>query len=160
MQIDITEASLAQASVVHRIMRAAFAMYSAESYPPFAAHTETIDDVADAIRAGGAIILWADRQPIGSARYRLCDGVFVIERVSVLPDYQGQGLARLMMNYLEQLALVYGYHQTELCSRTSLERNLKFYRNLGYDVYDVNPHSGRVTMHKDVVNLGMEWEYA
>lgn len=160
MQIDITEASLAHASVVHRIMRVAFAAYSPESYPPFAAHSETVDDVANAIRAGGAIIVWADHAPIGSARYRLCDGVFVIERVSVLPEYQGQGVARVMMNYLEQLALIYGYHQTELCSRTSLERNLTFYRKLGYEVYDINPHSGRVTMHKEVVNLGMEWEYA
>jgi tRNA threonylcarbamoyladenosine biosynthesis protein TsaE len=151
MSIEIIEASLEQAALVQRVMRAAFAQYDSSVKPAFPAHRETLADVIAAMRAGGALLAMYDDEPIGSVRYRLYLDKFVIERVAVLPEYQGQGVASLMMEELEAVAAAYGYVRTELCSRLTLPRNIDFYRKRGYDIVTTDAETGKVTMMKWLV---------
>jgi len=148
MHIDITEATAAEAAIVHHVMQAAFAQYAHDCIPAFAAHFETVEDVAEAMREGGAVLAWLWDDAAGSARYRLLPEHFIIERVSVLPEYQGRGIAGAMMSYLEAVAAGYGYDQVELTTRLSLTKNIALYEKLGYEIVDAEPKTGRVWMTK------------
>ncbi|MCL4248268.1 MAG: GNAT family N-acetyltransferase [Anaerolineae bacterium] len=148
MNIEITEATAAEAALVHHVMQAAFSQYSQDSFPAFAAHHETVDDVAAAMHQGGAVLAWLWGEAVGSARYRLQPEHFIIERVSVLPEYQGRGIAGAMMSYLETVALSYGYAHVELMTRHSLTKNIALYQRLGYELVETDPATGRVWMTK------------
>ncbi len=148
MHIDITEATAAEAAIVHHVMQAAFSQYTHNCVTPFPAHYETVDDVAAAIHEGGAVLAWLWNEAAGSARYRLLPEHFIIERVSVLPEYQGRGIAGAVMSYLEAVAASYGYSQVELTTRISLTKNIALYQKLGYEMVDTDPATGRVWMTK------------
>ncbi|MCA9904573.1 MAG: GNAT family N-acetyltransferase [Anaerolineae bacterium] len=148
MDIEITEATAVEAALVHHVMQAAFAQYSQDCFPAFAAHHESVDDVAAAMRQGGAALAWLWGEAVGSARYRLQSEHFIIERVSVLPEYQGRGIAGAMMSYLETVAASYGYSHVELMTRQSLTKNIALYQRLGYELMETDSATGRVWMTK------------
>jgi GNAT superfamily N-acetyltransferase len=147
MIIDVFPATARHAELIYRIMQAAYAEYAQDEALPFAAHLETVEDVRAALQDGGAVLAWYEGVVIGTARYRLDDDHFVIERVSVLPGFRGCGAASAMLRTLESTALSYGYATTELCSRLSLPRNLALYQRRGYEVTQVND-DGRVSLVK------------
>lgn len=121
---------------MHGIMQAAFSEYDGLLNPPPVCLTETVDDVAAAIRKGGALLAWIDGKAVGSARYDIHGGAFHVGRVSVLPTHRGYGIASIMMDYLEQLARTEGYAAMELETRLSLPRNVALYERLGFQIVD------------------------
>jgi GNAT superfamily N-acetyltransferase len=64
-------------------------------------------------------------QPIG-------DGVGEIKRMYVRPAYRGQGLSRLILAALEELAMQRGYHTLRLETGGFLAPALGLYRGAGY----------------------------
>jgi GNAT superfamily N-acetyltransferase len=133
-------ARIEDAEVVHRIMREAYREYDGTVDPPMSGNGESADQVADAIRRGGAVLAWDGATPVGSARYRL-HGEFVrIKRLSVLPPWRGRGIATAMLRYIERLALSQGRAQARLNVRMSLAQNLKLYLREGYRVVEVKAH--------------------
>lgn len=160
MTINITEATPDQAVLVHRIMLSAFAEYVGHLYPPSTCHAETVDDVAQAIQTGGAVLAWVEGQPVGSARYTVHADHVYVGRVSVLPDYRGCGVASAMMRYLETLAHDRGCREISLNSRLSLPRNIALYRRLGYEIvaaWQISPDADvQVTMSKRLEQPALE----
>jgi ribosomal protein S18 acetylase RimI-like enzyme len=144
--ISITEASPQQAVLVHRVMQIAFSEYIGKLNPASPCHTETVDDVASAIRSGGAVLAWDGDEAVGSARFALTQDYFYVGRVSVLPEYRGMGVASGMMRYLENLAQSHGYSEMRLCSRLSLPRNIALYERLGFQIV----HSEQISPDADV----------
>jgi ribosomal protein S18 acetylase RimI-like enzyme len=135
-------------------MQTAFAEYIGKLNPISPCHTETVEDVARAIRTGGAVIAWVDGEAVGSARYCQHGDTFYIGRVSVLPEYRGCGVASGMMRYLERLAVEHGCTHLELASRLSLPRNIALYERLGFQIVESHQISQaadvQVTMTKEL----------
>lgn len=60
------------------------------------------------------------------------DTVLVIHRLAVNPKYQKQGLARLLMDFAEDMAIKDGYKAIRLDAYSGNPRAIKLYENRGY----------------------------
>ncbi len=98
-----TLATVADAALVHRLMWEAFAEYDGVLEPPTGALAESVADVEAAIDAGGAVLVRQGEVPVASARFQPETDHLYIGRVSVPPAYRGNGLARAVMVFLEEL---------------------------------------------------------
>ena len=129
-----------EAELVHYIMREAFAEYAEVLQPPSGATRETVDDVRQAMRRGGAVLVWEGDRAVASARFRLDTDALYVGRVAVLPQHRRRGIGRRIMTFMEALALERGYRSVRLGVRMQLPGNLAFYQKLGYEIMHVVPH--------------------
>ncbi|MBS1493456.1 MAG: GNAT family N-acetyltransferase [Bacteroidetes bacterium] len=60
------------------------------------------------------------------------ENVIVIHRLAVNPEFQAKGIARLLMDFAEDLARKENYSAIRLDSYSQNKRALKFYENRGY----------------------------
>lgn len=60
------------------------------------------------------------------------DRNLVVHRLAVLPEYQGQGIARKLMDFSEEFARYKGYTAIRLDTFSQNQRNQKFYLKRGY----------------------------
>jgi ribosomal protein S18 acetylase RimI-like enzyme len=137
---QVMPARIVDAEVVHRIMREAYREYDGPMDPPMSGAAESVAEVEDAMRKGGAVLAWDGDTPVGSARYRLSNDFVRIKRVSVLPSSRGQGIATAMLGYIERLALSQARTQARLTTRMSLSQNLGLYERMGYEVVERKAH--------------------
>jgi GNAT superfamily N-acetyltransferase len=137
---QVMPARIVDAEVVHRIMREAYREYDAAMDPPMSGAGESVAQVEDAMRKGGAVLAWDGATPVGSARYRLSSDFVRIKRISVLPSSRGRGIATAMLGYIERLALSQGRTQARLTLRMSLTDNLRLYERMGYEVVELKEH--------------------
>lgn len=136
----VTPARIEDAELVHRIMREAYREYDGAMDPPMTGTGETVTQVADAMRRGGAVLAWDGATPVGTARYRFLREFVRIKRISVLPTWRGHGIATAMLEYIERLALDEGHMQARLGVRMSLSQNVNLYQRLGYQVVELKAH--------------------
>ncbi|MFN8449742.1 MAG: GNAT family N-acetyltransferase [Anaerolineae bacterium] len=140
MAIHITNAAIDEAPLVYDIMQRAFAEYLGVLDPPSGVHSESLDDVIVALDQGGAILAWIGSEAVGSARYAFREDSCYIGRVSVLPQYRGQGIASAMMEYIEGIARAHGSSYLEIGVRMVLESNINLYKRLGYTITEMFEH--------------------
>jgi ribosomal protein S18 acetylase RimI-like enzyme len=140
MNITIRRVGVEQASEVHRIMQLAFEEYRDRLVPPSGALTETIEEVRTAIRSGGALLAFAGDVAVGSVRYRLFPDHAYAERVAVLPEYRGKGVAVALMAAFEEAVRDLRLSEVRVGVRASLPSNLRFYENLGYRALVSRPY--------------------
>jgi predicted GNAT family N-acyltransferase len=77
------------------------------------------------------VVAYDGDEPVGAARLREPDpSVAKVERVAVREDYRGQGLGRLLMHELEDVAREAGMDEAVLHGQTAVEG---FYESLGYE---------------------------
>lgn len=129
-----------QAALVRDIMIEAFAELRDTLQPPSSAYRETLADVVDAMAKGGAVLAWIGSTPVGSARFQLQSNHMYVQRVSVLPEYRGRGIASAMMTYLEDVARELDQKEIQVKVRASLPSNVALYRSLGYTVSGTESH--------------------
>ena len=138
--VRIDQAEAGEASIVHGLMLVAFREYAGVLEVPSSALTETVGDYAAAMALGGAVLAWHGGQPVGSARYQLREDYAYFERISVLPEWRGRGIASQLLSQMEQLAVEAGYGEGRLGVRLALPKNLALYTRLGYEVYATRQH--------------------
>lgn len=89
-----------------------------------------VQDEFDAFDAVASHILAYDgEQPIGTARWRIVDGVAKFERICVLSSYRNQSVGQLLVSSLEERARLKGVTTAKLHGQVQAEG---FYRKLGY----------------------------
>jgi ribosomal protein S18 acetylase RimI-like enzyme len=140
MNITIRSVGVEQVSEVHRIMQLAFEEYCGRLVPPSGALTETIEDVRTAISGGGAFLAFIGDVAVGSARYRLFPDHAYAERIAVLPEFRGRGVAVALMAAFEEAVQALGVSEARVGVRASLPSNLRFYENLGYRALTSHPY--------------------
>lgn len=100
--------------------------------------SETPETVAAQIRKGGAVILQAGKQPIGSGRWVAVPGPggqgrwMEVKRIGVLPAYTGRGLGAQILEALEVMGVEQGVTGAQLAIRADQPRLIDFYAGLGY----------------------------
>lgn len=136
-------ASVSEAPIVHRIMLESFEEYRGALTPPSGALSESVEDVTIAMKQGGAILALVDGNPVGSSRYKLCDGYSYIGRISVLPAYRNRGIGRHMVRFSEELTRDLGLFVAQLEVRLSIPSNVSYYTKLGYQVTSLHHYPNK-----------------
>lgn len=73
--------------------------------------------------------------------------ILVIHRLAVLPDYQGHGYAKKLMEFAETYASQQHYQAIRLDAYSVNKKLLQFYKNLGYQIT------------KEAISLGAKWKH-
>jgi ribosomal protein S18 acetylase RimI-like enzyme len=125
---------------VRDIMHAAFAELQAVLPVASGAATETVEDVLNVMRRGGALLAFLDNVPVGSARFILEPDELYVGRVSVIPTHRRLGIASALMHFCEGVAREHGRPRIRIGVRESLPSNVGLYQALGYEKLSIDPH--------------------
>jgi ribosomal protein S18 acetylase RimI-like enzyme len=138
--VRFTQATREDAARVHGITQAAYAEYRGVLDPPSGVDQECVADVERALDEGGAVFAWIDDMAVGAVRVQQTADHLHVERLAVIPTARGQGIARMLLVYLEDIARQSHLPEVHLEVRLSLPRNIELYRRLGYHVLSVHPY--------------------
>ena len=136
----LERATLADATRVWELQRAAFQEYLEFQSPPPSAWRASVTDVEQWLRDGGGLLAWLANELVGSVVWSYRGPVLYVQHVSVHPAYRRRGLASRMMTWLEAEARRQGYAQLGLRFRSTLKNNQALYESLGFAVTETVPH--------------------
>lgn len=122
--------------IIHRIMIKAFWEYH-EAEPPSSALAETVELVAEDLRSNGqALLMRENNKPIAMVRFFISDKTMTVYRLAVIPEKQGRGLAKQLLQALEEFAYEHGVKIIFCKVRATVPKNLHLYRSVGFETYE------------------------
>lgn len=71
----------------------------------------------------------------------------LIYSIAIQPEYQKQGLGRLLLAWAEQEALQAGYRTIRLYTNKKFVKNIRLYKSLGYKETGSEPYLGSTLVH-------------
>ena len=108
-----------------------------DEVPPSSALEETVESVATALHNGEqALISYIDDKPAGMVRFRVKEDYVYFYRLSVIPEKQGQGIAKEILNSLETYALEQEKTTVQCKVRMTVSKNIALYYSIGYRIFD------------------------
>lgn len=109
--------------------------------PPSTADSETPETVAAAVAAGSGVYATVDGRPAGAIIIEpTADGIGVLRRVSVHPDFQRRGIASTMVEECKLLAAELGCTRLELFARGEFPELIGYWQHRGFSVVRDAPH--------------------
>ncbi|RUL47286.1 GNAT family N-acetyltransferase [Lysinibacillus antri] len=75
------------------------------------------------------VLVYSDKQPVGTGRIREVEGLGKLERICILKPYRSLGLGKVIIHALEEIASKQGISKVKLHGQTHAEG---FYEKLGY----------------------------
>ncbi|MFE4115886.1 GNAT family N-acetyltransferase [Priestia sp. YIM B13448] len=135
------------AATVHDLMLQAFSVYR-DSVPPSSALDETIESIMQSLKHGKkVVILYVENKPVAMARFTLEETSLYFYRLSVIPAFQGKGMAKQLIQWLETYAKECG-KESLLCKvRMSVFRNIALYESIGFYIEQ------KEIVHRDGVDI-------
>lgn len=149
--IHIRQGNEADCEAVLVVLQAAFGAYK-DLDPPSGVTRETVEALQDKLAqetlwvaeekgeseaAFGHIVACVFTKP----HQQFADALY-FGRLAVLPVYQRQGIARRLIDLVEQHAREQGFQRVVLGVRTALPENVRYYHSLGYDLIGEGTHQG------------------
>jgi predicted N-acetyltransferase YhbS len=119
-----------------QVQQAAFGEYAAV-YKVTGWTTETLDSLKEDAREKHIFVAEADGGVIGSVRFWNVAGVCVIRLLSVSPTHQNQGVAKALIQEIEQVATE--SHKFYACTMLNTARNIHLFMSLGYKAESILP---------------------
>ena len=120
---------------VLKVQKKAFAeiakLYKRNSIAPL---NQTLDELTEECRQGICLVAETGKVIVGSVRAVIRDGNAEINRLVVLPEFQNQGAGKALMHRIEAI-LRQQVETATLYTDKNDERNVNFYRALGYEVF-------------------------
>ena len=120
-------------TIIH-VLHEAYKRYQFDPIPS-SALSETVHTIFENLQHG--IIIFSAKyagQVIGIVKYEATNEGAYFSRLSVLPPYQGHGIASKMIDFLTEYARS-EKHQTIYCKvRKSEPNNIKLYKKLGFTI--------------------------
>lgn len=134
MSIVIEESS--NAALIHDIMIKAFSEYN--SLPaPSSALDETVEMISTSLLKGEkALIGFVESEAIAMVRFQLKENHLYFSRLSVVPEFQGKGVAKLLLKGLEDYARSKGIPEIQCKVRVNVPRNIHLYHSLDYEIFE------------------------
>jgi ribosomal protein S18 acetylase RimI-like enzyme len=128
-------ADVEEAYLVHKIMLRAFEEYRNIDVPSSALN-ETIVSIEESIKNGTekALLYFSDEIPLGSVRFKTEENSLYFSRLSVSPEARGRGIAKSILNWLEEYAKQYGKSEIICRVRMSAPQNIQLYKSVGFIV--------------------------
>ena len=122
---------------------AAFEQYRGKLVPESGAFRETADGIAAELKKdAGAIIAERNGVILGCVMTKLEEGDLYLGRLSVVPTARGEGLARRLIEAVEEQARRRGLPGVRLGVRVVLTENQKLFSALGYVETSREAHPG------------------
>lgn len=134
--MEIKFATVSDAPIIHDLMLQAFMVYKNET-PPSSALGETIQSIATAMQDDEqAFIGYTANEPVAMVRFQVKEDCIYFYRLSVLPEQQGQGIAKKILQALEAYALELDKSLILCKVRMAVPKNIALYQSIGYEIYD------------------------
>jgi len=135
------------AATVHDLMLQAFSVYR-DSVPPSSALDETIESIMQSLKhEKEAVILYVENKPVAMARFKLEETSLYFYRLSVIPAFQGKGMAKQLIQWLEIYAKECGKESLSCKVRMSVSRNIALYESIGFYIEE------KEIVHRDGVDI-------
>jgi ribosomal protein S18 acetylase RimI-like enzyme len=141
-QITLTSADEADVSLLLSLVHAAFEEYRPLLNPPSGAHRETLETIGKKLAEGGAFIAWNGETALGCVLIEYKEDALYLGRLAVLPQYRRLGVARLLIDAVENQARESSLYIVTLSVRVQLPRNRAFFERLGYQFVAYHNHDG------------------
>lgn len=154
--ITLRSAVEADAEQVLSLIHEAFEEYRAVLIPQSSAHRETAEIVRKKLVKGGGFIATVDGQAAGCVLYEPEADALYLGRLAVLPAFRKQGVARALVDAVENRARDLHVSKVTLKVRIPLPGNRAFFESIGYQVVAYNSHDGYseptfMTLEKEVL---------
>src|ERR1043165_8734571 len=104
MTVFLREAQEQEASEILRVMQAAFLEYNGVLDPSSGVHHETTESVKQKIQAGNFILAEINHEIVGSVFCENKGSYMDLGRLSVIPKYRNQGIGKMLINKVEDIA--------------------------------------------------------
>ena len=127
---------------VVEVIRTAFEEYRGFLDPPSSAHGKTAEIVRRELADGGGFVACETQALVGCVFYHIVPDHLYLDRLAVLPSHRRQGIARVLIQAVEQRAGRYGFHEVRLSVRLALEANQAYYERLGYTLLSYGTPAG------------------
>src|SRR5271155_4368275 len=88
-------------------------------------------------------ILEIEGEPTGIAVLEGNTDYLLIYSIAVKPDAQRKGYGRALLDFADQRAIEFGFHEVRLYTNEQMERNLTLYRRHGFVQVGKRPHPSR-----------------
>ena len=154
--LAIRAAELADAAAIAEAIRAAFEPYRGRLRPTPSALSETTESIRARIGAGQGFVADAGQRIVGCVMTQLNGPAdLYVGRLAVVPEWQGRGLARRLMERAEAFARARGCTQMSLGVRIALKENIAFFERLSFRLVSEERHPGftqptYISMRKDL----------
>ncbi len=136
-------ATAADAAAVAATIAAAFEQYRGKLEPESGAFRETADGIAGELaRYSGAIVAERNGRMLGCVMVKLTEDDLYLGRLSVLPEARGQGIARRLVEAVEDEARRRELAGVRLGVRIVLTANQRLFTALGYVEVGREAHEG------------------
>lgn len=138
------------------IIAAAFAQYRGRLDPESGAVRESADTISRDLAAGaGAIVAEQGGEPLGCVMIKPVEGDLYLGRLAVVPSARGRGIARRLVQGVEDEAARRGLTGVRLGVRIVLTENQRLFAALGYVETSREAHPGfdhptSITMRKSL----------
>ncbi|WP_027482775.1 GNAT family N-acetyltransferase [Deinococcus pimensis] len=131
MTAVVRPTTLDDAGVFHDVMMAA----GRHDLDPRASwHRVTLTDVAVSLGQYGGFVAEEDGRILGVVSHRPWGRTLTLNKLAVLPEARGRGLATLLVRAVEAHAARHGYEQVLLAVSSYNTRLVPMYEHLGYRV--------------------------
>ena len=120
---------------VYQVMLDAFAEYSNHGIPS-SAMNESVTSIQQAILKGSeqAVLACISGKPLGSARLILEDDSLYFKRLSVSPEARRKGMAKKMIQWLEEYAKETGKGKIYCRVRKDTPLNIELYHHFDFEI--------------------------
>jgi ribosomal protein S18 acetylase RimI-like enzyme len=142
-RIVLRAATAVDAPALAAIIAASFEEYRGKLEPESGAFRETADAVAaELTKEAGAIIAERNGEVVGCVMVRLLEGDLYLGRLAVVPTARGQGIARRLVEAVEDEARRRELAGVRLGVRIALTENQQLFTSLGYVEISREAHEG------------------
>ena len=136
-------ATAADAAALAHIIAAAFEQYRGKLVPESGAFAETADNITRQLKAGaGALVAERNGKVLACVMTEMQEGDLYFGRLAVLPQARGLGLAKRLIEAVEEEARRRGLPGVRLGVRVVLTGNQRLFNSLDYVETSREPHPG------------------
>ena len=136
-------ATSVDAPAIAATIAAAFAEYRGRLEPESGAFRESAEAIAEELaRDSGAIVAERNGQMLGCVMVKLLEDDLYFGRLSVLPTARGQGIAKRLVEAVEDEARRRELAGVRLGVRVVLAENQRLFTSLGYVEFSREAHEG------------------
>ena len=136
-------ATAADAAAIAATIAASFEQYRGKLEPELGAFRETADGIAaELARESGAILAERNGRILGCVMVKLIDDDLYFGRLSVVPEVRGEGIARRLVEAVEDEARRRELAGVRLGVRIVLVENQQLFSSMGYVETSREAHEG------------------
>ncbi len=124
------------------VIASAFEEHRGKLDPPSSSLDKTPESVAQELQTAKAIVAIVDNEIVGCVFYSIKEDYVYLAHLAVLPEYRGMGIAKTLIQAVEQKTLELHQNKIRLSVRLALEKTRALYENLGYAFHSYGTHPG------------------